>query len=54
LGRRDAHARNKRTASLGVEIYSREQQTPEALGALQKAQIEIFGQVIRELGIRAE
>jgi tripartite-type tricarboxylate transporter receptor subunit TctC len=43
-----------RFADLGVEIYRREQQTPEAIGAMQKAMIEIWWPVIRELGIRAE
>jgi tripartite-type tricarboxylate transporter receptor subunit TctC len=43
-----------RFADLGQEIYPREQQTPEALGAMQKAMIEIWWPVIRELGIRAE
>src|SRR5262249_608090 len=43
-----------RFADLGQELYPREQQTPEALGAMQKAMIEKGGPIIRELGIRAE
>jgi len=43
-----------RLAALGLEIYPREQQTPEALGALQKAMIEKWWPAIRELGIRVE
>jgi tripartite-type tricarboxylate transporter receptor subunit TctC len=43
-----------RLADLGVEIFRREQQTPEALSALQKAQIEKWWPLIKELGIRAE
>jgi hypothetical protein len=36
------------------EIFPREQQTPEALGAFQKAQIEKWWPIIKELGIKAE
>jgi tripartite-type tricarboxylate transporter receptor subunit TctC len=43
-----------RLADLGYEIFPREQQTPEALGALQKAQIEKWWPIIKELGINAE
>jgi tripartite-type tricarboxylate transporter receptor subunit TctC len=43
-----------RLGDLGVEIYPREQQTPEALGTMQKAMIEKWWPVIRELGIKAE
>jgi tripartite-type tricarboxylate transporter receptor subunit TctC len=41
-------------AMIGYEIFPREQQTPEALGALQKAQIEKWWPLIKEFGIRAE
>jgi len=43
-----------RVANLGGEIFSRERQTPEALGALQKAQIEKWWPLIKEFGIKAE
>jgi tripartite-type tricarboxylate transporter receptor subunit TctC len=43
-----------RLADLGGEIFSRERQTPDALGALQKAQIEKWWPLIKEFGIRAE
>jgi tripartite-type tricarboxylate transporter receptor subunit TctC len=43
-----------RLANLGMEIYPRERQTPEALGALQKSEIEKWWPIIKELGVRAE
>jgi hypothetical protein len=43
-----------RFADLGFEIFPREQQTPEALGAFQKAQIEKWWPLIKEFGIKAE
>jgi tripartite-type tricarboxylate transporter receptor subunit TctC len=43
-----------RIADLGQDIPRREQQTPEALGAFQKAEIEKWWPMIKELGIRAE
>jgi tripartite-type tricarboxylate transporter receptor subunit TctC len=43
-----------RLANLGGEIFPRERQTPEALGALQKAQIEKWWPLIKEFGIKAE
>jgi hypothetical protein len=43
-----------RVANLGGEILPRERQTPGALGALQKAQIEKWSPLIKELGIKAE
>jgi tripartite-type tricarboxylate transporter receptor subunit TctC len=39
---------------LGFEIYSRDQQTPEALAAYQKAEIKKWWPIIREFGIKAE
>jgi tripartite-type tricarboxylate transporter receptor subunit TctC len=39
---------------LGFEIYSRDQQTPEALAAYQKAEIEKWWPIIKEFGIKAE
>ena len=43
-----------RLADLGVEIFPREQQTPEALGGLVKAYAEKWWPLIKEFGIRAE
>jgi tripartite-type tricarboxylate transporter receptor subunit TctC len=43
-----------RLTDLGLEIFSREQQTPEALGAMQKADAEKWWPIIKEFGIRAE
>jgi tripartite-type tricarboxylate transporter receptor subunit TctC len=43
-----------RLADLGLEIFSREQQTPETLGALVKADAERWWPIIKELGIKAE
>ena len=43
-----------RLADIGQEIPPREQQTPEALRALQKAEIEKWWPIIKEAGIRAE
>jgi tripartite-type tricarboxylate transporter receptor subunit TctC len=39
---------------LGMEIFAREQQTPEHLAALQKADAEKWWPLIKEFGIRAE
>ena len=42
-----------RLADLGQEIFPRDQQTPEALRAFQRAEIEKWWPVIKEAGIRA-
>jgi tripartite-type tricarboxylate transporter receptor subunit TctC len=43
-----------RLAKIGYEIFPRAQQTPEALGALQKAQIEKWWPLIKEFGLKPE
>ena len=43
-----------RLADLGYDVFPRERQTPEALGALQKADAEKWWPIIKEFGIRAE
>ena len=43
-----------RLADLGQEIFTRDQQTPEALAALQKAEIAKWWPIIREAGIKAQ
>jgi tripartite-type tricarboxylate transporter receptor subunit TctC len=43
-----------RLIELGWEIFPPEQQAPEALGALQKADIEKWWPIIRAAGIKAE
>jgi tripartite-type tricarboxylate transporter receptor subunit TctC len=44
----------RRLEDLGQEIFPREQQTPEALGAYQKAEIEKWWPIIKAAGIKAE
>jgi tripartite-type tricarboxylate transporter receptor subunit TctC len=43
-----------RLVDLGFEIFPREQQTPEALGALQKADAEKWWPIIKEFGIKGQ
>jgi hypothetical protein len=43
-----------RLADLGFEIFPRDQQTPKALRALQKAEIEKWWPIIKAAGIKAE
>jgi len=40
--------------SLGLEIFPPERQTPEALGALVKADAQKWWPIIKELGIKGE
>jgi hypothetical protein len=43
-----------RLGGLGFEIFPRERQTPEGLGALVKADAEKFWPIIKEAGIKPE
>jgi tripartite-type tricarboxylate transporter receptor subunit TctC len=43
-----------RLAELGFEVFPRERQTPEALGAMVKADAEKWWPIMKELGIKAE
>ena len=44
----------RRLADIGVEIFPREKQTPEALAALQKAEIEKWWPIIKAANIKGE
>jgi tripartite-type tricarboxylate transporter receptor subunit TctC len=44
----------QRLAEIGQEIFPREQQTPEALRAFQKAEIKKWWRIIKAAGIKAE
>src|SRR2546428_10540886 len=44
----------QRLTDLGQEIWPREQQTPEALGAYQKSEIEKWWPIIKVANIKAE
>jgi tripartite-type tricarboxylate transporter receptor subunit TctC len=44
----------RRLADLGQEIYPRDQQTPEALGALQRAETAKWSPIIKAAGIKAQ
>ena len=44
----------RRLADLGQEIYPRDRQTPEALGALQRAETAKWSPIIKAAGIKAE
>ena len=43
-----------RLIDLGLELFAQDQQTPEALGALVKADAEKWWPIIKEFGIKAE
>jgi tripartite-type tricarboxylate transporter receptor subunit TctC len=43
-----------RLADLGLEVFPRERQTPEALNALRKAAADRWWPIIKELGIKPE
>ena len=43
-----------RLTQMGQQIYPREQQTPAALGAHHKAEVEKWGAVIKATGVKAE
>ena len=43
-----------RLADLGIQVYPRERQTPEALNALRKTDADRWWPIIKELGIKPE
>ena len=44
----------QRLAEIGQEIFSREQQSPESLGSLQKSEIEKWWPIIKQAGVKPE
>jgi hypothetical protein len=44
----------RRFGEIGYEIFPREQQTPEALGAFQKAEIDKWWPIIKAANIKGE
>jgi tripartite-type tricarboxylate transporter receptor subunit TctC len=44
----------QRLADIGQKIFSREQQSPEALGSLQKSDIEKWWPIIKQAGVKPE
>jgi tripartite-type tricarboxylate transporter receptor subunit TctC len=48
------HSVRQRFTDVGQEIWPREKQTPEALAAQQKAEIEKWWPIIKAAGIKAE
>jgi hypothetical protein len=46
--------RGSRLVDLRLEVFPREEQTPEALGALVRAGVDKWWPIIREFGIKAE
>ena len=44
----------QRLADIGQEVFPREQQMPEALAALQKAEIEKWWPIIKAANIKGE
>jgi len=44
----------QRLMEMGLELPAREQQTPEALAAYQKAEIEKWWPIVKAAGIKAE
>jgi tripartite-type tricarboxylate transporter receptor subunit TctC len=47
-------AAQQRLTELGMDIPPRDQQTPHALGAFQKAEIDKWWPVIKQAGVKAE
>jgi tripartite-type tricarboxylate transporter receptor subunit TctC len=43
-----------RLADLGLDLFPRKEQTPEALAAVQKADIEKWWPIIKAAGIKTE
>jgi hypothetical protein len=47
-------AAGTRLGDLGMEIFPRDEQTPEAFAAFQKAEIEKWWSIIKATGIKGE